>query len=115
MSCNNDSIDLASSAKPAPGLLLHETPCDADSPISSLEKLRIARRRRSSQFSKRRKTILRKAHDLHKDCDVDIYFVVRSRQNNQIWRYSNGYFPPSTLEEIYPVPITLSPQDFQSK
>ncbi|KAL7952268.1 hypothetical protein V8C34DRAFT_299689 [Trichoderma compactum] len=114
MACNHGSIDPASSAKPASGPLLHETPCDTNSPqtISSLEKLQITRRRRASQFSKRRKTILRKAHDLHKDCNVDIYFVVRNRQNNQIWRYSNGYLPPPTLEDIYPVPKTLSPQYF---
>lgn len=56
----------------------------------------IQKRRKSklARFWKRRKTLLQKAHELHKDCDVDVYLVVRSRWNNQMWQYSNGYIPP---------------------
>ncbi|PKK34553.1 hypothetical protein CI102_15075, partial [Trichoderma harzianum] len=73
----------------------------------------IQKRRKSklARFWKRRKTLLQKAHELHKDCDVDVYLVVRSRWNNQMWQYSNGYIPPapSRLNTVYPVPIITCP------
>lgn len=66
----------------------------------SAEQLRIVCRRRSSKFTKRRATILRKAHDLYKDCGVDVYIAIRNKRNNQMWQYSNGYIPPLTLSEV---------------
>ncbi|KAL7904024.1 hypothetical protein GGI35DRAFT_246621 [Trichoderma velutinum] len=64
-----------------------------------------------TRFSKRRKTLLQKAHELRKDCDVDVYLVVRSIWNNQMWQYSNGYIlpPPSKLNTVYLVPIVTCP------
>lgn len=66
----------------------------------SKEDVQKLRKNESTKFSKRRKTLLRKAHDLHKDCGVDIYLVVRNRRNNQIWQYSNGYVPPLVSEFV---------------
>ena len=58
--------------------------------------IRKARKSSINKFSKRRKTFLKRAHDLQKDCDVDIFVVVRSKKNNQLWQYSNGYVPPTS-------------------
>jgi hypothetical protein len=52
-------------------------------------------------FSKRRTTLLKKAKELHSDCeDIDVFFVVRDRRSNKIWQYSNGYRPPTERELV---------------
>jgi hypothetical protein len=92
------------------------------------EKIRQERKRRRNKLSKRRNKLLRKAYELQQDCDVDIHLVVRSRKNNQVWKYSNGYTPPrmslcvtlpgfpgrpannvSLENAIYPGPIIFDP------
>lgn len=65
-----------------------------------LVQLRKARKRQSSQFSKRRNTVLRKVHELQRDCGVDVYVCVRSRQSNQMWQYSNGFTPPMATDTV---------------
>jgi hypothetical protein len=55
-------------------------------------------------LSKRRKTLFLKAHQLGRDCPVDIYIAVRSRRNNQVWEYSSGHVP--TKREMVCVPNT---------
>lgn len=64
---------------------------------SSLKEIR---KRQASKFSRRRKTLLRKAHELYVDCNVDIYLVVRSRRSNQVWQYTNGYAPPTEQDMV---------------
>ncbi|EXU98163.1 SRF-type transcription factor family protein [Metarhizium robertsii] len=72
---------------------------------------------RSSRFSKRRRNFLKKAHDLHIDCEVDVYLCVRSKRSNKIWQYSSDFTPPSQREmaSIYPLPVVLGPEDFTKK
>lgn len=64
------------------------------------EKIRLERKKQASKLSKRRNTLLRKAHELQHDCNVDIHLVIRNRKNNQVWKYSNGYTPPSEDEFV---------------
>lgn len=94
----------------------------------------IQSKKRNTKFSKRRQTFIRKAYQLHKDCeDVDVYVMVRNRRNNRIWEYSNGYTPPtqtklvrhltwiswvwsdSRQNEIFPIPIILRPENFEAE
>lgn len=53
--------------------------------------LRKVRRRQLSQFSKRKATVLKKVHELQRDCGVDVYPCLRSRRNNRMWQYSDGF------------------------
>lgn len=57
-------------------------------------------KRRATQFYKRRRTMLQKARDLERDCNVDVCLTIRNRANNQIWQYSNGYVPPTAAEMV---------------
>lgn len=75
-------------------------PTNIASDGKSQKSIQKSRKRVLNQFYKRRKTLLQKAHDLHTDCGVDIHLVVRSRWNNQIWLYTNGYTPPSGSEYV---------------
>lgn len=61
---------------------------------------RKVRRRQAAQFSKRRMTVLKKVHELYRDCNVDIYLCLRSRRNNQMWLYSNGFIPPNAADIV---------------
>lgn len=70
------------------------------SPSQSIEELRAIRKRKAIQFSKRRTTLLQKANDTHRLCNVDVFLAVRNRRNNRIWLYSNGYEPPSESELV---------------
>lgn len=74
-----------------------EKPCDFSVKVAELRK---ARKRQAAQFSKRRMTILKKAHELYRDCGTDIYLCLRSRRNNQMWLYSNGFIPPLASEVV---------------
>jgi len=62
---------------------------------ATLVDMRRIRKNRSSKFSKRRRNFIKKAHELHDDCEVDVFVCVRSRRNNQVWQYSNGFEPPT--------------------
>ncbi|KAL6887150.1 hypothetical protein HDV57DRAFT_488146 [Trichoderma longibrachiatum] len=86
----------------------------AHEPCPKTLSLKDTQKRQATKFSRRRKTLLRKAHDLYADCNVDVYIVVRSRKSNQVWQYTNGYTPPTEqdMTRIYPVPIALGPEDF---
>jgi hypothetical protein len=69
---------------------------------SAPEKVEIkkAGKRRASKFSKRRRAVLKKVHDLHRDCDVEVYFMVQNKRSNQIWQYTTGILPPSQAELV---------------
>ncbi|KAL7928805.1 hypothetical protein V8C35DRAFT_317087 [Trichoderma chlorosporum] len=86
----------------------------AGSPSQSIQEQRTMRKRKATQFSKRRKTLLQKTNDMYKHCNVDVYLAIRNRHNNHIWIYSNGYKPPteSELTTVYPLPKVLGPADF---
>ena len=90
------------------------------------------RKKQNDMFSKRRKTLLSKVFRLSKDCPVDVYIIIRSRKNNQIWEFSNGYIPPTKEELVrmqsppssihkanfvqsrtYPLPIISTPESYQ--
>jgi hypothetical protein len=58
------------------------------------------KKNKSCRFFKRRKTFIKKAHELYKDCEVDIFICVRSRRNNQMWQYSNDFIPPLQAEIV---------------
>ncbi|KAK4071129.1 transcriptional regulator family: SRF-type [Purpureocillium lilacinum] len=82
---------------------------------ATLVDMRRIRKNRSSKFSKRRRNFIKKAHELHDDCEVDVFVCVRSRRNNQVWQYSNGFEPP-TPEKMVGIPaatpkisLTLGP------
>jgi hypothetical protein len=83
----------------APADFAAQAPQSTD-PSAEKENIRQGRKRRVNKLSKRRNTLLRKAYDLQHDCDVDIHLVIRSRKNNQVWKYSNGYTPPSKDEFV---------------
>ncbi|KZZ88805.1 Transcription factor, MADS-box [Moelleriella libera RCEF 2490] len=61
---------------------------------------RKARKRRTSKFSKRKQTVLRKAHELQRDCDAEVYLYVRNKRSNQVWRYTSGIQPPLETEMV---------------
>lgn len=69
---------------------------------SAPEKMDIkkAGKRRASKFSKRRRTVLKNVHGLHRDCDVEVYFMVQNKRSNQIWQYTTGILPPSQAELV---------------
>ena len=58
------------------------------------------KKNKSIMLCKRRKTLLKKAHDLYRDCDADVFLVIRNKRNNQLWQYSNGFRPPSSQELV---------------
>jgi hypothetical protein len=68
---------------------------------TSIERMKKERKKRSNMFSKRRATLIKKAQELHKECDdIDVFFIVRDRRSNKIWQYSNGYSPPTITEMV---------------
>ena len=72
----------------------------APCPKTSSSKSQKQRKQVATRFSKRRRTFLRRAHDLQRDCDVDVYVMIRNRKSRQLWEYSNGYEPPSREELV---------------
>ncbi|KAI1181431.1 hypothetical protein F5B17DRAFT_425349 [Nemania serpens] len=69
-----------------------------------------------TRFSKRRKTYMKRTHDLAQDCDAQVYTVVR--KNNTFWVYNSHpqdmTWPPSiqNIMQSYPLPYMLSPESF---
>lgn len=68
--------------------------------LMPIRELRRVRKNQASRFSKRRKNLVKKAHELHEDCDIDVFLCVRSKRNNQIWQYSTGFSPPLQAEIV---------------
>ena len=77
-------------------ILAAHAPCPNASPSKSQKQ----RKQVATRFSKRRRTFIKRAHDLQRDCDVDVYVVIRNRKNRQLWKYTNGYEPPSRDELV---------------
>ena len=78
-------------------------PCNPPPPdagANTLRDLRRIRKNKATKFSKRRRNFIKKAHELHQGCEVDVFVCVRSKRNNQIWQYSSGLTPPSNAEMV---------------
>ncbi|KAK1976744.1 hypothetical protein LZ30DRAFT_545667, partial [Colletotrichum cereale] len=75
--------------------------------------LRKESKRKATMFSKRRKTFLRKADDLFRDCDAKIYTFIERK--GRIWIYkshpSDETLPRSKafLLQQYPLPAIYAP------
>merc|ERR1712000_367068 len=98
-----------------PGIAASLAGCTQSIAQMNLSDARRGRKYRATKLSKRRQTLLKKVHQLQRDCDVDVCIVVRSRRTNQVWRYSNDFVPPTEQELLstYPVPIILKPMDVE--
>lgn len=63
---------------------------------------RKARKREMTRFSKRRKTYIRRAHELAKDCDSQVFTVIR--KNNRLFVYNSdpqdATWPPTTNDIV---------------
>ncbi|KAI0147271.1 hypothetical protein GGR57DRAFT_255723 [Xylariaceae sp. FL1272] len=87
-------------------------------PHTALKSVRKARKQDATRFSKRRKTYIKRTHELSRDCGAQIYTVVR--KNNNFWVYNShpqdGTWPPSYVDitRSYPLPQIFSPQSFPS-
>ncbi|KAG9229903.1 hypothetical protein BJ875DRAFT_386342, partial [Amylocarpus encephaloides] len=77
-------------------------------------------KRKSERLSRRKITLLKKAHEMASFCDVDVALVLRIRKTGQLITYNSvdlKSWPPSK-EEIrfhYPLPINLLPRDIEAK
>ncbi|PMD52701.1 uncharacterized protein K444DRAFT_481320, partial [Hyaloscypha bicolor E] len=77
-------------------------------------------KRRSERLSRRKSTLINKAHELAEFCDVDIALIIRNRQTGRYFTYNSvdlESWPPSK-EQIasqlsYPVPVNLLPHDVE--
>ncbi|KAI1159432.1 hypothetical protein F5B18DRAFT_655632 [Nemania serpens] len=80
--------------------------------------IRKARKRDMTQFAKRRKTYIKRTHDLSQDCNAQVYTVIR--KNNNFWVYNSHpqdiTWPPRTTDimQSYPVPHIFTPESFQA-
>ncbi|KAI3322912.1 hypothetical protein HD806DRAFT_120440 [Xylariaceae sp. AK1471] len=67
---------------------------------------RKARKRETTRFSKRRKTYIKRTHDLSQDCGAQVYTVIR--KNNNFWVYNSHpqdtAWPPGTEDIVSPAP-----------
>ncbi|EGY16226.1 uncharacterized protein VDAG_07390 [Verticillium dahliae VdLs.17] len=85
---------------------------------SPLESRRHHAKLRYTKFLKRRRTIIRKADQLHKDCQVRVY--VYMELNGKSWVYDtmlgDASFPPSKIDQVrlYPIPQVFTPKDLPS-
>ncbi|KAF3358793.1 hypothetical protein VdG1_02705 [Verticillium dahliae VDG1] len=83
-----------------------------------LEEIRKSRKRAATKFSKRRKTFLRRAHDLSQDCQAKVYTFIE--YNRRTWVFTSepdqASFPPTKDEilRIYPLPEIFIPSMFST-
>ncbi|KAM0588650.1 hypothetical protein ACHAPN_008597 [Verticillium nonalfalfae] len=68
-----------------------------------LEEIRKSRKRAATKFSKRRKTFLRRAHDLSQDCQAKVYTFIE--YNRRTWVFTSepdqASFPPTKDEIVH--------------
>ncbi|KAG7108191.1 hypothetical protein HYQ44_012665 [Verticillium longisporum] len=82
------------------------------------EEIRKSRKRAATKFSKRRKTFLRRAHDLSQDCQAKVYTFIE--YNRRTWVFTSepdqASFPPTKDEilRIYPLPEIFIPSMFST-
>jgi hypothetical protein len=92
---------------------------------------------KSQQRNRRRGTLFKKAYEYSRDCDADVYILLRIRKNSQVFVFdscSDSIFPPSKQELVwssaktfdflsanmqkdtyYPIPKYTSNNDFARK
>ncbi|KIN08859.1 hypothetical protein OIDMADRAFT_98307, partial [Oidiodendron maius Zn] len=77
-------------------------------------------KRKSERLGRRKETLLKKAHEIAKFCDVDVALTLRIRKTGRYITYNSmdlKSWPPSkeqmASQLTYPVPLNLLPHDME--
>ncbi|CAG8981561.1 hypothetical protein HYALB_00013834 [Hymenoscyphus albidus] len=77
-------------------------------------------KRKSQRLSRRKDTLLKKAHEIAFFCDIDVALVLRIRKTGRLIMYNSidlESWPPSKeqIQSHYPLPVNLLPRDIEAK
>ncbi|KAH6658611.1 hypothetical protein BKA67DRAFT_217800 [Truncatella angustata] len=78
---------------------------------------RQARKKAAAKFSKRRRTLVKRAHDLYRDCDAEVFLVIKKNNKLHVFNSepSRASWPPSydSIIKSYPLPNIQTPLTMQ--
>jgi hypothetical protein len=80
-----------------------ESTCPFPMQRTSLQ-IRRDRKRAASKFSKRRRTLVRRAYDLHKDCDAQVFLIVKKNGKLHVFNSEPSFqdWPPTSDQIVSP-------------